>query len=367
MLRTLLILLLCCLPCFATTYYVDPVSGSDGNAGTSFAAAWKTTQKAADSANTAGDVVRLCQTGTESISAAIDFDTNAGAAGSYIQFVSYNSTGTTQSNGYTIQASSSITTGMFFIVDAGDYLMFTGIILNANSNAAVCVYDNVDTPQYPVFKSCDFKNATSHGVDLRGTATWTFINCNSFSNGGYGTHHNTANRGNLYWTSGSIHNNTSGGIDGNATDWVTNALIYANSGDGISSGSSQTNSVYSFNTIYNNTGDGIEFYNATTRNGYKVYGNTLVSNGGYGLNIPTTDANTFLILNYNHTYNNTSGASNITLPGTNQTGDPKFTNAGSGDFTPTAGSPLLGNGPKGTTIGALGMTAGGSTVIVIED
>lgn len=49
-----------------TIYYVDPVSGSNGNAGTSFALAWATTQYASNNATTAGDEVRLCATGTES-------------------------------------------------------------------------------------------------------------------------------------------------------------------------------------------------------------------------------------------------------------------------------------------------------------
>jgi Tfp pilus assembly major pilin PilA len=60
--------LLLCGAAQATTYYVDPSGGNDGNAGTSFAAAWATTQHAADTA-VAGDVVRLCQTATETTAA----------------------------------------------------------------------------------------------------------------------------------------------------------------------------------------------------------------------------------------------------------------------------------------------------------
>ena len=74
-----------------TTYYLRPTNGSDAAAGTPFAAAFKTLQKCVDTA-VAGDVVRMCPEATETIAAAIDFDTNAGAAGNQILFEPGNTT-----------------------------------------------------------------------------------------------------------------------------------------------------------------------------------------------------------------------------------------------------------------------------------
>ena len=71
------------------TYYCDPDAGG-ANDGTLWTDAWTTVQSGFDTA-TAGDIV-YCR-GTETLAAAIDVDTNAGTATSFIYFIGCNRTG----------------------------------------------------------------------------------------------------------------------------------------------------------------------------------------------------------------------------------------------------------------------------------
>lgn len=73
------------------TYYVRSSGGNDTNDGLSFANAFATIQKAADTA-TAGDDVRICADGTHTQTATIDLDTNSGTGASPIVFTGANGT-----------------------------------------------------------------------------------------------------------------------------------------------------------------------------------------------------------------------------------------------------------------------------------
>ncbi|MCC6797700.1 MAG: right-handed parallel beta-helix repeat-containing protein [Candidatus Hydrogenedentes bacterium] len=357
------------------TYYVDPVSGSDGAAGTSFGAAWATTQKAADTA-VAGDIVYLCATGEESISAKIDMDTNAGGAITPIRFIAANSSGTVDGTKYTIKATSAIT-GILDFAGGSDYTIWRGVIFNGNSNATYCIYNNVDGSGPHVFRGCTMKNATSHGVYVRGatgTYEWQFYNCRITANGGSGLAHSTGNRGQMFLFGCSIDNNTANGwlLDKNLCVADT-CLFYRNGSDGIEMASNSDYSSVMQCTFYLNTHAGIELYNATSREHYQIAQNSFVSNGTYGIKFQTGNEFTALYCDYNHAYNNTSGATDLSgnlLPGySNQTGDPLFVavGAGSEDFRLSAGSPLIGTGLNGTNIGAMGQNpsaAGGGGPIM---
>ncbi len=326
-----------------TTYYVRPTNGSDGNAGTSFGAAFATTQKALDTA-TAGDVIRLCPEAAESVSVQIDDDTNTGSIGSMVRIETGNTTDGAQDLTiyYTLQATASI--ACILKISTLDYKHWSNVIFVGNSNATDCVNQTSYGADNTVFVDCEFKDATGDGVDTRGNMY--FYNCLCHDNGGLGYNRNGGNRGAKFIYGGRCYDNGSDGImlDRIASQ-VINCEIYGNGGHGIEASTGFDNGVLIGNTIYNNTLNGISLssggYNTT------IYNNTLVDNGGYGVDFNGLTVNQTWYCDYNHTHSNTSGASDITLPGSNnQTGDPQFTNttAGSEDFTPTSGSPLIDNG-----------------------
>lgn len=350
-----------------TTYYVDPASGSDSNAGTSFAAAWATTQKAADTA-VAGDVVRLCDTATETTAVQIDFDTNSGTATSMIEFESWNSTGTARQTGYTIQASAAMTSVINF-AGTVDYVRLRGVTLDANSNAANALGNSVDTCQDIYLRQCAFTGGTSAGISIRGTfaPSWYFLDCNTYGNA-VGISHASGNRGPFVWRGGSVHDNTSHGWDVNKTGCVMyRCQIYDNGGNGINCDSNSSGTSVVNCTIYGNTGDGIRLSSLSGREWIELTGTTMTGNGGYGLNAQTTG--NIKRSSYNHHYNNTSGSSDVTalLGDDVVTGDPLFTSTtdGAEDFAPEDGSPLDGTGISGSDIGAVGSVdpiGGGGTV-----
>jgi hypothetical protein len=103
--------------------------------------------------------------------------------------------------------------------------------------------------------------------------------------------------------------------------------------------------------------------NTANRNPWTVAGNTFVANGGYGYNQSLTSQYPVVQV-YNHHFGNTSGGgypSDADLGADSITGDPLFTSTtdGSEDFTPAAGSPLVGASFAGQVIGARSAAPGG--------
>lgn len=348
-------------------YYVDPSGGSNGNPGSSFGLAWATTQHALDNA-TASDEVRLCKTATESISAKIDADTNAGGIVAPITFVSYNSTGTAQEDGYIIQASASITAVIDFAA-ASDYTKWVGVVFDANANATHCLYNNVDGSDTHTFSSCRFTNGTGDNINVRGNAVpgWSFFNCETDLSGGYGIDHSAGGRGTVFWRGGSIHDNASGGwnvLEGSCE--LHGANVYDNggaSGPGVELTSSSTGFKCSHCVFYGNGGNGITGYFATNRYVHEIHSCAFVGNGGYGYDFNVSDTDVAFFMDYNLFYGNSSDDSDQTLPGLNNvTGsDPLFTSTtdGSEDFTPQTGSPLIGAALDGGNIGGNAHADGG--------
>lgn len=156
-----------------------------------------------------------------------------------------------------------------------------------------------------------------------------------------------------------IHDNVGNGITFNADPLsrpvIKWCLIEDNGGDGISFTASSTASNRGFsiayNTIANNDGDGVEiatqgdFYGSST-----FTNNLLTGNGNYGLRISAAGASAISVLAFglnaqgNNTYNNTSGACNLSGVLQNDPGlDPQYADIGTFDFTPTNAS-LIGAG-----------------------
>lgn len=341
-----------------TDYWVDPVSGSDGAAGTSFGAAWATTQKAADT-TVGGDRVFLSATGTESPSARIDFDTNAGSADSPIEYIGADASGVELTSGvYTISGGSlPATTDLIYFNVTNIYIKFkrvrfTGGTRDGLTNGTAGYYITLDT--------CRIDNFASDGIYWTSTGAhfWMF-NTEVDNNTGRGTGINAAGRFNVDMHFCNIHDNGGMGAeiggDSEAVSIVGN-IFDTNGGDNVrirGAGASLIN-----NTSYNATGDCFSIEAANTI----MLNNSASSGSGWGFNI-NTSGDDMLNMRNNHTYNNTSGASNITLPGDgNQTGDPSFADAAGGDFQPSAASPLTDNALGGGDIGAVkaaGAGAGG--------
>lgn len=350
-------------------YYVDPVSGTDDVAHglTPGADAWASTQFAVSSA-TAGNEVRLCNTGIETVSASITQNVNSGTTESdRILFKSYNSTGTTPEDGYTLQAGSAISS-ILEVTDAA-YIKWEGVIFDGNSGNATVAVQNLHTANIVsnVYERCRFTDAASEGFDgnhLGGAAGLVFIECEFDNNVDEGYNGRNLNDGSGHFISCRIHNNGGNGIylsDSGLS--IMNCQIYSNGGRGIYLDATYASILKIIgNTFYGNTSSAIE-WDANSPAGHIIYNNTFVSNsyGIYWVNIKNT-----FITDYNHYHNNTNEwylSGDTASDETNkQTGDPLFTDPANGDFTPLAGSPLINNGIDGSTIGAVNATSAGTTI-----
>jgi len=359
------------------TYYVDPSAGSDAAAGTSFATAWATTQKAADTA-VAGDEVRLCATATETPSAQIDWDTNAGTETSPIYFVGADSSGNPLTTGYYTISGSSLpaSTNLFYWADtaASQFVRFKRIRITGatNHNVATGPRSGTSFDLWLIFDTCRLDSATGDGFFQGYGFRNLLINCEIDSNGGAGIGPpalQQTNRMGYLWVHGcSIHDNASSGVAiYYINNLVSNCLIYDNGGVGVELGRQFFYSSILNNTIYGNIGSGIGDGAGGTligNNTGRIFGNTVVSNGGYGIE-DNRGAGTLGYVDYNHFHNNTSGETDFSggTPGdNNQSGDPLFTSVtdGSEDFTPTSGSPLIRTNVNDGNIGAVGNTSGGA-------
>lgn len=331
-----------------TDFFVDPLSGSDAAAGTSVGTAWATLQKAADTA-VGGDEVFYMNTATETPSARVDFDTNAGSDASPIVFTAADGSGVALTAGFTTLSGSSLpaTTDLTIFSATPMFVRFQRVRFTAATRDNITYGTN---QHFIYFENCRIDNAASDGFNsiTAGGHTW-LISCEIDNNVSQGTNINGAGRFNVTMLDCDVHDNGSIGtqIGGDAESVVVDyCRIYGNGGDGIQLNGRGARLLNT--TIYDNAGDGasLEQQNLT------IYNITSSSNGGFGFNISTT-GDDFLNFNYNHTFDNTSGASNITLIGdNNQTGDPDFADAGAADFTPSATSPLTDNGISGVDIGS---------------
>lgn len=337
------------------TYYVRPTNGSDVAAGTTFGAAFQTTQKALDTA-VAGDYIRLCNEATETPSAKIDIDTNAGSSTNPIVVQAGDSTdGTLLTSGhYTISGSSlPATTDLVDYSLANNYIKFDRVRFTAATRDNFII---TNTPRI-IFRYCRFDNATSDGLyTTNATTQRTFIaiGCEIDSNGAYGANVNSlTGRGFGTWIACSVHDNTSGGLR-EAFPYVhlIGNVFYDNAGIGITTTNSTSHYWVAFgNTFVLNDGNQVDLQSAMT--GFSVmYNNVFRSGGAYGVDTATADLEQ-VVMDYNCSHNNTSGHIDINsgvLPGANNvTSDPSFESEtdASEDFEPASGSPLIGAGFPG--------------------
>lgn len=364
----------------AATYYVDGASGSDGNAGTSTGAAWKTLNKASTS-TTAGDTIYVKSSATYN---EILYFRSTGTATSPVRWEGYSTT--PGDNGRaTIEAGN--TRVSCVRVNNCNYNFVINFILQGPTSEAIH-YNDQSTNAF--FINCRILKGTGTSpasVSSAGFADFnpTFIGCeiSGFTGAGTGTGAKI-NPDRIEFC--AIHDNTGNGIEVNGFRQlgpVENNLIYSNGGKGINIAGSATVESFYNNTIYNNTSDGI-YVDGGSDGQVSISNNVIVSNGGYGINIANAPSGTTVVFaDKNFFYSNTSGEINNTarlvqyMANVTLTGSP-FTAAGSGDFslnnTAGAGASVrsanaYNSFPTGLTVGYLDggavQKSGGSTAATI--
>ena len=346
-----------------TIYYVDPVSGSNSNAGTSFALAFATTAKA-ESVVAAGDTVRLCATGTESLTSTntIALATN-GTAVANITWQGYNNTGTsplTGTNYYTISGSG-MSASTDILSSAGvQYRNINNVALTASKRNIIGVTG--DSGYTVQFNNCSFTapgtNVIAVASGSNGTGV-TFISCVLTGGGSGGSTvciSGNANRngctligctvtafGTVMFPSGEGGNGTESYI-GNI--FANNATVM---GPNIYNAASQVTN----NVFYNNTTAICILDRSSAARYFYITNNTFVNNTTAF--IAAASNNCFGLEDYNHLNGNTTNYNGAALvAGVHDvSGAPLFNNPGSLDFRLQSGSPLIGAGIAGSNIAGL--------------
>ncbi len=197
------------------TYYCDPGASGD-NDGTTWEHAWETLQRAVDGTDgtqpVAGDIV-YCK-GTESLSAAVDFDGNSGTYdGGYIKYIGVNDACTNEppeasdyGDYFTLDGQENNINGITF--NDSDYIWLENIKMfecdgtagldTANAYSDHCVFVNLWADQcdavglkiqayfrYATVVRCRASNNTDDGVECT-SANAVVLGCVAYSNGARG-------------------------------------------------------------------------------------------------------------------------------------------------------------------------------------
>ncbi|MEZ6244031.1 MAG: FG-GAP-like repeat-containing protein [Phycisphaerales bacterium] len=149
----------------ATTYYVRK-TGSDSKSGTSPANAFKTIDKAADTAH-AGDTIYVgAGTYVETIT-----PNNDGTSGSPITFIA-DTTGTQTGDAGTVTIQKSGTSGNALLIQNDDYITFRGFVIEGGSDTIK--WDNSDGG---VLENCTIRNADDDMIEVANGSDLTITSC----------------------------------------------------------------------------------------------------------------------------------------------------------------------------------------------
>ncbi len=342
------------------------MSGNDGNAGTSFGAAWQTIDKAR-SVVAAGDETRICATGAYTLTTSVTLTASGSVAAGPILWTGANATGTVDGTQATI---TSATNGLQ-LFKTGSINLQVWQFLNFTHTAGT------RGPAFQASNACQdylFRNCTFDGVlravdgdfvisfsisGLTLTACW-IKNCTDIGiyNGGA-----VATRLFGCVIDNCTNNAIRRGADNDSV--ILSRCRISNCGSHGFYDSLSRRGALSFEDcdFYQNGGSGVQIDNSTVWLEISNVNNIFTQNAAYGFSIGYNPF-TGIINRNNFYYSNTSGP-RLNLPvGTSDvtlTGNP-YTNAGTGDFSlnntagagaavRTAGYPGL--MPDGTTTGYL--------------
>jgi parallel beta-helix repeat protein len=358
-----------------TDYYVRPGGGSDAAAGTSYALA-KATLQAAVNLMSPGDRVIACADAEEEISSQVSWAiTSTTTAPS--QIIGANSSGVIDGTRYVLKPSVSFTGSMLLApgITTGHHMHIRYIEANCNANTVQVNYglgawSSGGTGQYINIIKCHAYGAAQSGIYFRNESRPMIAGCVCYDNDVHGI---SLGASGGFTIGGEAYGNLcyNNGVDGIRTHdqlhRLINNICVHNDSSGIYFWGPQANICTIFgNTLCDNGGDGVEFA-STTANVFAIYlhNNTICNNGGYGVNDGAGGSNfTDQQINalHNHFYGNTSNPTSLgaTLPDFESIdGDPLFTDSVNMDYTLQSGSPLVGAGMNGSTIGALGLASAG--------
>jgi parallel beta-helix repeat protein len=358
-----------------TTYYVRPVNGSDANAGTSYGAAKATLQAGVDLLSS-GDRLIACAEADEEIDSQVSW-TFASSSTTPTQIIGANSAGVIDGTRYVLKPSSSFTGTMLLAPGAvsASYMHVNYIEANCNANGVQVDYglgawSSGGTGQYIVINKCHAYGAGVSGIYFRNESRPMISGCVSYNNVVHGI---AIGASGGFSIGGEAYGNLcyGNGFDGircqDQLHRVIGNICVHNTGNGIYFWGPQSNitTIYG-NTFCDNDGHGIEWA-ATATGIFAIYlhNNTICNNGGYGVD-DGDSGNNFTARQiqalHNHFYGNTSNPTTLgtTLPEFESIdGDPLFTDSANRDYTLQSGSPLIGAGMAGSTIGALGLASAG--------
>jgi hypothetical protein len=311
----------------ATTYYVR-ITGNDANNGKSSAAAFKTIDKAANTA-AAGDTIYVGGgTYTGDVSPA-----NNGTSANPIKCIG-DTTGA-----YTGDAGTVTISGKQWNQGSKDYWQISGLTISGDTSKAGFITSGCTGW---VIQNCTVTGRLQ-GIAISGTTTATISNCLCYSNADDGIQVNSGNAATVANVNNcALYLNTKNGIYfKKCSGTIKNCIIVYNQDEGIWA----DNDPGTLPTIWNCT------ISDNTNSGLKVSGGTstikncaLTYNGAYGLN----KAGGTLNNSYNDVYGNTTANFNGCTAGTGGiSSDPKYTNRPN-DYTLLPTSPMINAGTSGS-------------------
>lgn len=341
----LALMLLLAAPAWAANYYIA-TTGDDGTGTGAIGAPWKTLGKASSVAD--DDDTVWVRAGTyEDFLSTVTHTVNSGSAGHVVTFRGY--------TGETAIIQPGATSAYALLVGATySYLTFIDLIFDgtgaSGGNLCDVAGDNL------TFRNCTFRDCSDNsGLYISSaSADISLVRCNGYSNGNDAADHGvycSSDTGPVTIDGGEWHDNIGAGLQiglsgSSATNTtITNVYSYDNGAWGIVTYRCDGAKVY--NNVCTGNPIGIELYSYTINSFY--YSNTVYdSTVGIQIADASCTGNTIknnIIDTATTAYNDLS--SDITNVESNNywdTGDPLFTNPGTGDFTLQAASDCINAG-----------------------
>jgi hypothetical protein len=309
----------------------------------------------------------LLNTSETLITAPIDIDTMTGSTQLMLFLTGSNSSFVDDGTKATLRGDTGFTGLGLFVVGANTVnIVVKNFILDADDKAASAL--RTMDPSQSTWIDCEFKNATSHGIvnDGGGSFSMYLVEPIIRDNGGRGVAKGSNNDSIVKCYGGSVFGNTSDGIEVSGAGCILNGIsIYLNGGNGILFDQYPYNSIVHNCTVDNNTASGLAYDGLGSAATRITVSNTAFSNNAADFSATGADYYEWRVFNC-CVYGNTTTYTPVDGRMTQWsiiTDNPSFTDAANGDFTPSAGSALIGAGITGTTIGSMepAAGAGGST------